>query len=103
MARSAPAPAQRSAMARPMPLDAPVTKTFLRSSTPPPPLRLRPVITSQIPTYQCLSILQGAVMELLVSVRSAKEVEAALAGGADIIDAKEPSRGSLGAVSPKVL
>jgi uncharacterized protein (UPF0264 family) len=42
-------------------------------------------------------------MELLVSVRSAAEVGTALAGGADIIDAKEPSRGSLGAVSPEVL
>ena len=38
-------------------------------------------------------------MQLLVSVRSAAEVPAALAGGADIIDAKEPSRGSLGPVS----
>jgi len=35
---------------------------------------------------------------LLVSVRSADEVAAAIAGGADIIDAKEPQRGSLGAV-----
>jgi uncharacterized protein (UPF0264 family) len=42
-------------------------------------------------------------MELLVSVRSATEVGAALAGGADIIDAKEPDRGPLGAVSPEVL
>jgi uncharacterized protein (UPF0264 family) len=33
---------------------------------------------------------------LLVSVRSAEEAEAALAGGADLIDVKEPSRGSLG-------
>jgi hypothetical protein len=31
-------------------------------------------------------------MELLVSVRSTAAVETALAGGADIIDAKEPSR-----------
>ena len=36
-------------------------------------------------------------MRLLVSVRSAAEVGPALAGGADIIDAKEPGRGSLGA------
>lgn len=42
-------------------------------------------------------------MELLVSVRSAAEVGAALAGGADIIDAKEPGRGSLGAVAAEVL
>lgn len=38
-------------------------------------------------------------MRLLVSVRSAAEVQPALAGGAEIIDAKEPSRGSLAAVS----
>lgn len=42
-------------------------------------------------------------MELLVSLRSAAEIGAALAGGADIIDAKEPGRGSLGAVTPEVL
>jgi (5-formylfuran-3-yl)methyl phosphate synthase len=42
-------------------------------------------------------------MRLLVSVRSAVEVAAAVAGGADIIDAKEPSLGSLGAVSPATL
>jgi (5-formylfuran-3-yl)methyl phosphate synthase len=35
---------------------------------------------------------------LLVSVRSAGEVEAAVQGGADIVDAKEPMRGPLGAV-----
>ena len=39
-------------------------------------------------------------MELLVSVRCRAEVEAALSGGAQIIDAKEPARGSLGPVSP---
>ncbi|MGH7498001.1 MAG: (5-formylfuran-3-yl)methyl phosphate synthase [Gemmatimonadales bacterium] len=42
-------------------------------------------------------------MRLLVSVRSAAEVGAALAGGADIIDAKEPSRGGLGSVDPEML
>ncbi len=42
-------------------------------------------------------------MRLLVSVRSAAEVAAALAGGADIVDAKEPSRGGLGPVSEGVL
>jgi len=42
-------------------------------------------------------------MQLLVSVRAANEVAAALAGGADIIDAKEPARGSLGPVSPETL
>jgi len=42
-------------------------------------------------------------MELLVSVRSPVEVNAALDGGADIIDAKEPTHGPLGAVSASVL
>jgi (5-formylfuran-3-yl)methyl phosphate synthase len=42
-------------------------------------------------------------MRLLVSVRSREEAQAALAGGADIIDAKEPSRGALGAVEIGVL
>lgn len=42
-------------------------------------------------------------MRLLVSVRSEEEARAALAGGADIIDAKEPSRGALGAVEIGVL
>jgi uncharacterized protein (UPF0264 family) len=38
-------------------------------------------------------------MRLLVSVASAEEASAALAGGADVIDAKNPSVGPLGAVS----
>jgi uncharacterized protein (UPF0264 family) len=38
-------------------------------------------------------------MQLLVSVRDANEAVAALAGGADVVDAKEPSAGALGAVS----
>ncbi len=42
-------------------------------------------------------------MKLLVSVRSAAEVAPALAGGADIIDAKEPGHGSLGPVDRGVL
>lgn len=42
-------------------------------------------------------------MRLLVSVRSAAETVEAAAGGADIVDAKEPTRGSLGAVEPAVL
>jgi (5-formylfuran-3-yl)methyl phosphate synthase len=37
-------------------------------------------------------------MRLLVSVRSAAEVGPAVAGGADIIDAKDPALGSLGVV-----
>jgi (5-formylfuran-3-yl)methyl phosphate synthase len=43
------------------------------------------------------------MMRLLVSVRTAAEVAPALAGGADILDAKEPSRGSLGAVAASTL
>ena len=42
-------------------------------------------------------------MQLLISVRSTAEVGAALDGGADIIDAKEPVHGSLGAVPLPVL
>ena len=42
-------------------------------------------------------------MRLLVSVRSAAEAAAAVAGGADVVDAKEPSRGSLGPVAPEAL
>ena len=38
-------------------------------------------------------------MRLLVSVANAEDAAAALAGGADIIDAKDPSAGALGAVS----
>jgi uncharacterized protein (UPF0264 family) len=40
---------------------------------------------------------------LLVSVRSAAEARAALAGGADIIDVKEPDRGSLGAANKETI
>lgn len=42
-------------------------------------------------------------MRLLVSVRSAAEAVAALEGGAHIIDAKEPRRGSLGPVGASAL
>src|SRR5688572_5766625 len=42
-------------------------------------------------------------MRLLVSVRDATEAAAALAGGADIIDAKEPLNGALGPVAAPVL
>ncbi|MCA9188100.1 MAG: (5-formylfuran-3-yl)methyl phosphate synthase [Pirellulaceae bacterium] len=38
-------------------------------------------------------------IKLLVSVRNGIEAEVAFAGGADVIDVKEPSRGSLGAAS----
>jgi hypothetical protein len=42
-------------------------------------------------------------MRLLVSVVSAEEARHALAGGADIIDVKDPGEGALGAPSPRVL
>jgi uncharacterized protein (UPF0264 family) len=42
-------------------------------------------------------------VRLLVSVRSGIEAVRALDGGADIVDAKEPTRGSLGAVDGGVL
>ncbi|HJZ53427.1 MAG TPA: (5-formylfuran-3-yl)methyl phosphate synthase [Gemmataceae bacterium] len=40
---------------------------------------------------------------LLVSVRSADEVAAALEGGADLIDVKEPARGALGMAEAEVV
>jgi len=43
------------------------------------------------------AILQFETPGLLVSVRNAAEAAVALEGGADIIDVKEPNRGSLGA------
>jgi uncharacterized protein (UPF0264 family) len=42
-------------------------------------------------------------MRLLVSVRDAHEAAAAIAGGADLIDAKEPHAGALGAVALRTL
>jgi hypothetical protein len=42
-------------------------------------------------------------MRLLVSVADVADAHAALAGGADIVDAKDPTRGGLGAVRPGVL
>jgi uncharacterized protein (UPF0264 family) len=42
-------------------------------------------------------------MRLLVSVRDAEEAAAALSGGADVVDAKDPASGALGAVSLDVL
>src|SRR5579872_4969748 len=42
-------------------------------------------------------------MKLLVSVADAADATAAMDGGADIIDAKDPSRGPLGPVAPEAL
>jgi len=44
-----------------------------------------------------------AAVRLLVSVANAADAAAALAGGADFIDAKDPRTGALGAVSLGVL
>lgn len=41
--------------------------------------------------------------KLLVSVRSIEEARAAIDGGADIVDVKEPRRGSLGRADPEVI
>ncbi len=42
-------------------------------------------------------------MKLLVSVVSAEEARRAVAGGADIVDVKDPGEGALGAPAPRVL
>jgi (5-formylfuran-3-yl)methyl phosphate synthase len=42
-------------------------------------------------------------MQLLVSVADAADAAAAIDGGADIIDAKDPTRGPLGPVAPETL
>jgi (5-formylfuran-3-yl)methyl phosphate synthase len=42
-------------------------------------------------------------VRMLASVRSAEEALFALQAGADLIDVKEPSEGTLGAVSPEIL
>jgi uncharacterized protein (UPF0264 family) len=49
-----------------------------------------------------MSLFESAP-DLLVSVRSAAEAEAALAGGADLIDVKEPARGPLGPADEAVI
>jgi len=42
-------------------------------------------------------------MRLLVSVCDAREAQAAVRGGAEIVDAKDPRRGALGPVTPRTL
>jgi uncharacterized protein (UPF0264 family) len=42
-------------------------------------------------------------MRLLVSVRNVSEAHAAVMGGAEIVDAKDPRRGALGPVTPRTL
>jgi uncharacterized protein (UPF0264 family) len=50
-----------------------------------------------------VAVATGRRSQLVVSVRNAGEVEAALAGGADLIDVKEPQRGPLGPADVGVL
>jgi hypothetical protein len=50
-----------------------------------------------------LVVFYNRLMELLVSVSNVAEARAAAEGGADIIDAKDPFAGALGAVRPDVL
>jgi (5-formylfuran-3-yl)methyl phosphate synthase len=59
-------------------------------------------VTQELPVRKRASVpaLQPG---LLVSVRSATEAASALAGGADLIDVKEPSRGSLGRADDAVI
>jgi uncharacterized protein (UPF0264 family) len=42
-------------------------------------------------------------MRLLVSVKSVRDARAALRGGADVVDAKDPANGALGPVATRVL
>ena len=67
-----------------------------------------PVITIARPASGGESTIDGIIvrfdlMRLLVSVRNASEAAAALDGGADIVDAKEPGNGALGPVSHRTL
>ena len=48
-------------------------------------------------------MMERQVVRLLVSVVTSEEVEAALAGGADIVDVKNTMEGSLGAPAPALL
>ncbi len=48
-------------------------------------------------------VAAGDTPWLLVSVRDVKEAEAALAGGCDILDLKDPKNGPLGMVSPAII
>jgi len=58
--------------------------------------------TLRVPSPEIGTRSVPATSGLLVSVRSAAEAEIALAGGADLIDVKEPRHGSLGPAEPAV-
>lgn len=53
--------------------------------------------------HMTLGVRFSGSMALLVSVADADEATAALEGGADVIDAKDPTGGALGPVRPDVL
>lgn len=58
---------------------------------------LHPDLETTIATGVCPPMVGGWLgAQLLVSVRSAQEASDAMAGGADVIDVKEPDRGPLG-------
>src|SRR6185312_12126683 len=121
MATLAPARAAASAMARPMPVEAPVTTTLAPASAAPaladrePPAGVGGRSLNRLP--RCVGFRRvagegkhtGAAtrhkgtlgrfrVRLLISVANADEARAALDGGADIIDAKDPGAGALGSV-----
>ena len=50
-----------------------------------------------------MSIRSEERPRLLVSVRSVEEAVSAVEGGCDLVDVKEPARGSLGAATPEVI
>ena len=54
-------------------------------------------------SWQITVGLDDEMPRLLVSVRDATEAEAALAGGADLIDIKEPANGPLGRADPPII
>src|SRR5206468_1296208 len=62
-------------------------------------------LTSRLwkPNLSAVAGGSNAPMQLLVSVADAREERAARLGGADVIDAKNPRRGALGAVSEATL
>jgi dihydroneopterin aldolase len=64
-----------------------------------------PFRTSSVPpSAHLVSRRRGSAMtRMLASVTSPEEAEIAIAGGADIIDLKDPTRGALGAVTPQAI
>jgi uncharacterized protein (UPF0264 family) len=91
-------------MALPIPLDAPVTTATRpdRSSAPRSEAITWGMMSGKLPGVTPPT-REPARVPLLISVRDPGEALAALAGGADIIDVKEPSRGALGSVEPAQL